>query len=174
MEILGKLGINGKILLAQIVNFFLLMYVLKRFLYQPLLNVMKEREKKIKEGVKNADKARSRLLEIEENAKKHLEKASREADRIIERAHVEGEEHKNDIIREAKDEVRILREETKMQLQKEKERIVREVREETGEIAIQIAKKIIKEKVTAEDRKRWAREIEEEMEQVKVKKEDSK
>ena len=37
MEILDKLGINGKILLAQVVNFFLLMYILKRYLYQPLL-----------------------------------------------------------------------------------------------------------------------------------------
>jgi len=166
MEILGKLGVNGKILLAQIVNFFLLMYVLKHFLYQPLLNIMREREKKIKEGVRNADKAERRLSEIEENAKKQLEKASQEADRIIEKAHVEGEGHKNDIIREAREEVRMLREEAKANLQKEKERIISEVREETGEIAIQIAKKIIKEKITAEDRKRWIKEMEEEIKQT--------
>jgi len=166
MEILGKLGINGKIFLAQIVNFFLLMYVLRRFLYQPLLDIMKKREERIKEGLKNAVKAEKRIAEAEENAKKQLEESSREADRIMEKAHIEGEEHKEDIVREAKEEIMRWKEEAKNYLRKEKERIVTEVRKETGEIVIEVAKKVIKEKITAEDKKNLIKEIEEKMNRV--------
>lgn len=163
MEILGKLGIEGKIFLAQIVNFFLLLYILKRFLYQPLLKIMKEREKKIKEGLVNADKAEKRIQEIEESAKSELEKAAREADKILEKAHVEAEEHRADLLRETQEEILRMKEETKESLRKEKERIVAEVRKETGDLAVQIARKIIKEKITAEDKHRLVAEVEDAM-----------
>ena len=162
MEILGKLGINGKILLAQVVNFFLLMYLLKRFLYQPLLTIMKNREKKIKEGLDNARKAEKRIAEVEEKVKAQLEKTSREADRILAKAHTEGEEQKEDLVREAKEEIIKWKEETKSLLKKEKERIITEIREETGEIAIAIAGKIIKEKISAQDKQKLLSEIKEE------------
>jgi F-type H+-transporting ATPase subunit b len=166
MEILGNLGINGKIFLAQIVNFFLLMYILKRFLYQPLINVMHEREKRIKEGLKNADKAEARIQEIEANAEKQLAKAAREADRILEKAHVEGEEHKKDLMRETQEEITHLKEEHKEQLKKEKERLMEEVRKETGDIAVQIARKIVREKISAPDKQKFLKEAEEAMEQA--------
>jgi len=166
MEILGNLGINGKIFLAQIVNFFLLMYILKRFLYQPLLNIMQEREKRIKEGLKNADKAEARIGEIEAGAEKRLEKAAREADRILEKAHIEGEEHKKDLIRETQEEISRLREEAKASLKKEKERLISEVRQETGDIAVQIARKIVQEKISSPDKRKLLKEAEEAMEQT--------
>lgn len=165
MEILDKLGINGKIFLAQVVNFFLLLYILKRFLYEPLLKIMKDREIKIKEGLRNADKAEKRIQEIENDAKKQLEKTAGEADKILEKAHVEAEEHKVDLLREAQEEVTRMKEEAKAALQKEKERIITEVRKETGDLAVQIARKIIKEKITAEDKNRLIKEVEEEMSQ---------
>jgi len=166
MEILGNLGINGKIFLAQIVNFFLLMYLLKRFLYRPLLDIMREREKRIKEGLKNADKAEARIQEIEANSQKQLEKAAREADKILEKAHAEGEEHKKDLMRETQEEITRLREEAKESLKKEKERLIEEVRKETGEIAVQIAKKIVQEKISSPDKRKLLKEAEEAMEQA--------
>lgn len=162
MEILGKLGINGKILLAQIVNFFLLLYVLKRFLYKPLLDILKKREEKIKETLQNADKAEKNLAKAEEKVKEQLEKANQEADRILEVAHTEGEEHKNDMLRETKDEIIKWKEEAKNQLRQEKNRLSAEVRKETVDLAIGITQKILKEKITATDRKKWIKEIEEE------------
>lgn len=165
MEILANLGINGKIFLAQVVNFFLLMYILKRFLYEPLLKIMKDREVKIKEGLNNAVKAEKRIIEIEEEAKKQMEEAAREVDKILEKAHVEAEEHKIDLIREAQEEVTRIKEEAKAALKKEKETIVAEVRKETGELAVLIAKKIIKEKISSEDRDRFLNEVEEKMSQ---------
>ena len=166
MEILGNLGINGKIFLAQIVNFFLLMYILKRFLYKPLLKIMHEREMRIKDGLKNADKAEARIVEIEEDARKQLEKAAKDADKILEKAHAEGEEHKNDLMREAQEEIIRLREEAKESLKKEKVRLLEEVRKETGKIAVEIAKKIVQEKISTTDKQKLLKEAEEAMDQA--------
>jgi F-type H+-transporting ATPase subunit b len=166
MEILGNLGINGKIFLAQIVNFFLLMYILKRFLYKPLLNIMQEREKRIKEGLKNADKAEARILEIEAKSEKQLEKTTREADKILEKAHLEGEDHRKDLLRETQEEISRLKEDAKESLKKEKELIMLEIRKETGEIAIQIAQKIIQEKISSPEKRKLLKEAEEAMEQA--------
>lgn len=166
MEILAKLGINGKIFLAQIVNFFLLLYVLKRFLYQPLLNVMKERERKIKQGIVSATKAEKRLEEIEENAKKQLGDAAVEADKILEKAHVEAEEHRKDLLRETQEEILHMKEETKELLRKEKDKIIMEVRQEAADMIVQTVKKIVGEKITAEDKKKFFGEVKEEMEKI--------
>lgn len=165
MEILGNLGINGKILLAQIVNFFLLMYLLKRFLYKPLLDIMQERQRRIKIGLRNADESEKRLREIEERSEKQFEKTAKEVDRILEKAHIEGEEHRKDIVREAQEEVTRIKEEAKSALQKEKERIIMDVRTEMGDLAVQIAKKIIKEKITDEDKKKLMDSVHEKMEE---------
>ena len=166
MEILAKLGINGKIFLAQIVNFFLLLYVLKRFLYQPLLNVMKEREKKIKQGIVSAARAEKRLEEIEENAKKKLDDATAEADKILEKSHIEAEEHRKDLLRETQEEILRMKEETEELLRKEKDKIIMEVRQEAGDMIVQTVKKIVGEKITAEDKKKFFGEVKGEMEKI--------
>lgn len=162
MEILEKLGINGKILLAQIVNFFLLLYILKRYLYKPVLEILQKREEKIKESLKNAEKVENKLLETEEKVKEQLAKASLEADKILESAHIDGENHKNDLLIAAKEEIIKMQEEAKNQLRQEKNRLTEEVRKDTVNLAIMISKRILKNKITPAERKQWIKEIEDE------------
>lgn len=167
MEILEKLGINGKIFLAQIVNFFLLMYILKRFLYKPLLDIIKKREEKIKEGLKQADLAEKKIKEVEKKVNLKLEEANKEADKILEKAHREGEDHKNDILREAREEVAKWKEETAVYLKREKEKLLNEVKQETGVLIIKAVEKILDKEASKEDRSRWNKEIQDKIESGK-------
>ena len=50
-ELFEQLGINWKLFLSQLVNFFILLFVLRAFVYKPFLAIIKERSKKIKEGL---------------------------------------------------------------------------------------------------------------------------
>ena len=70
MEIFEKLGIDVKLVIAQLVNFFILLYVLKRFAYKPVLKILEDRERKIEKGLKDAQSAEKRLHEMEEAEKK--------------------------------------------------------------------------------------------------------
>ena len=50
MELLGNLGINGKLFMAQLINFAILFFILRKFAYQPILKVLDERKDKIDKG----------------------------------------------------------------------------------------------------------------------------
>ena len=70
-EILEVFGINWKLLLIQSVNFGILLLVLWRFLYRPLVKIMGERQSVIAKGVQNARDAEERLKSIEEEKDSH-------------------------------------------------------------------------------------------------------
>ena len=81
--LLGQLGINWKLFLSQAFNFFILLIVLWKFVYKPLLIVIKERNQKIKEGLDKAEEAQIRLKEIDIISKERLKKADLESINII-------------------------------------------------------------------------------------------
>lgn len=73
------LGIDFKLILAQIFNFVVLLVILKKFLYKPLLKMLDERKKKIEEGLLNAEKIKKELEEIEKRKQKILADSQKEA-----------------------------------------------------------------------------------------------
>jgi F-type H+-transporting ATPase subunit b len=65
-ELLSQLGIDWHLLLAQALNFFLLLVVLRIYVYKPLLQMLHDRKSRIEEGVMKAEEADRRLVEAEE------------------------------------------------------------------------------------------------------------
>lgn len=86
MEILKNFGFDLPMVVAQIINFLIIFYVLKRFLYKPVMSMVKTREEKIALGLKQAEEARLKLEETIEEEKKILGKAQTEANKLIEEA----------------------------------------------------------------------------------------
>jgi F-type H+-transporting ATPase subunit b len=85
-DLIHQFGINWKMLAAQVVNFFILMYVLKRFAYQPIINILKERRKKIEEGLHASEESLRKLAETEVTRKATLLKAEEESLGIVSKA----------------------------------------------------------------------------------------
>lgn len=83
MELIQNFGINPYLLGAQIINFLIVFYVLKRFLYKPILHTLKTREATIKKGLEEAERARQLLEEAEAKESKLLQKAQAEAKKLI-------------------------------------------------------------------------------------------
>ncbi len=75
MDILNEFGIKPILLAAQVVNFLILLYILKRFLYKPILKVLNERKNKIADSLKNAEEIERKLVEISEEEQKRIAKA---------------------------------------------------------------------------------------------------
>lgn len=90
MEIFKQFGINPILLAAQVVNFVVLLFILKRFLYKPILKVLEERKKKIAESLQNAEEIEKRLLETNEKIDVMIGKAANEAQKIIDESKKEG------------------------------------------------------------------------------------
>ena len=73
MEILKNFGIQPTLLLAQIVNFTIILFVLKKFFYKPITKVLEERKRRIEESLKNADEIEAKLQKTAEKTAQILE-----------------------------------------------------------------------------------------------------
>ena len=86
MEIIKNFGLDPLLLGAQIINFLIIFYILKRFAYKPVLDILKKREDSIKEGLKQAEEGKKFLDEALEKEKKILQDANKKAEKIVEDA----------------------------------------------------------------------------------------
>lgn len=83
MEVIKDFGLNPFLLGAQIVNFLIVLYLLKRFLYKPVLEMLKNREDSIREGLSKAEEARLLLEKTKEEEREVIRKAKVEAEKLI-------------------------------------------------------------------------------------------
>ncbi len=83
LEILGKIGFDWQVALANLVNFLIILYLLKKFAFKPIKNIIQERQNKISEGLEKAEEAEVRLKDIDQIAKKLFSKAQNEALAIV-------------------------------------------------------------------------------------------
>lgn len=77
-EFFQSIGLDGKLLLSQAVNFLLLLIILRVFAYKPILKIIKERRERIEEGLTKAEEADRRLSEITTLKKEKLQEAEQE------------------------------------------------------------------------------------------------
>lgn len=79
---MDKLGISGGLLVSQIINFVLLMVILRLVLYEPVLKMLDQRKERIAQSMKDAERASAAAQEAEQEKAKILEGARREAQEI--------------------------------------------------------------------------------------------
>jgi len=149
-ELLTKLGIDWKLLIAQIVNFLVLLFVLYKFAYGPILAMLEKRQKKIEKGLKDADEAHKKLAESEEKQKDILRKARTEAKDIVEKARIQAEKAKSEIASAAKGQAEKIMAGAKTEIEQEKQKTIAEIRSEIGGLVALAAEKVIGEKIDEE------------------------
>jgi F-type H+-transporting ATPase subunit b len=132
MELLDKLGIDWRLLIGQLINFFVLLFILWKLLYKPLVGMLEKRSKKIAKSLEDAEAITLRLREVEEEVKTQIAKARGEAQILLEEAKKGGETLKKEILAEAKEKSLQIVEDGKKQLLDEKESMVRIARVEIG------------------------------------------
>lgn len=91
-QLLSQLGIDWKLLLSQAVNFFLLLIVLRLFVYKPLLQMLHDRRKRIEEGIEKAKEADIRLLEAEEMKRSKIKEGEATAMGILKKTETDAKE----------------------------------------------------------------------------------
>lgn len=86
MEIIKNFGLDPILLGAQVVNFLIILFVLKKFLHKPILDILKKRQLTIKQGLEKAEESEKLLAEASEKEKKILKDAQAEAVKMISQA----------------------------------------------------------------------------------------
>lgn len=148
------LGINWKILIGQLINFVILLYLLKKFAYKPFLTVFEQRKKRIEEGIKKADEIEKKTEEIKVKREEILENAREKSFRIIKEGEVRGEEKFKEIVVRAEKEKNEIFEKGKREIELKKHEIEKKLREEAIEMSLILSEKILEEKLNAEKDKK--------------------
>ncbi|MQN02411.1 MAG: ATP synthase F0 subunit B [Lachnospiraceae bacterium] len=137
------LKINFWDILLTIVNVLIIYWILKKFLFNRVLRVIKEREASIKDRYTEAD---NRKKEADKEKAKYLKKqsaAEEEASRIIKEARIEADKIHDKRIADAAEEADEIRAKARRDAENTKQRNLDESREAIGSLALMAAKKIL-------------------------------
>ncbi len=137
------LGINLPTLLAQIVNFAILLGLLYLVAYKPIMRILDERSRKIKESMEQTEAIKEQAAHAEEEVGKRLDAAAKEGQEIISRAMRTGEEARRRAQQEARQEAESIITRARVEIQRERDEAVDELRKEFADLAILAAGKVI-------------------------------
>ena len=143
-----------KSLIVQVVNFVILLIVLQKFLYKPLLAKMEERTSAIKRSLDEAQAARADAVRQQEENAAQLRAAYAEAASIRDQALREAEEAGRKQLEAAQAQARKLVEDTKAQLDGEIRRARDDLRRETTDLALAVAEKLVRRTLREEDHRK--------------------
>jgi len=134
--------------------FLLLLIVLKKYAWQPILAAVDERNKSIEDALKAADKAKKEMLALNTDNERILTEAKKERDALLK----EGREIKDNIIAEAKDKAKIESDKilitAKEQINNEKMKAITELKNQVAEMSIDIAEKILKSELSDKNKQK--------------------
>jgi len=140
---IGTFGLNGKIFVAQLVNFTIVLLVLWRFAYRPIVNLIEQREEKIKKSVETAEEIEKRMKESEVERNQLLKDTRVQAQELLEKADAQIETRKKEMVDNARTEVEKVVVQGKQKIAAERDAMMSDVRKEIVGMAILAAEKIL-------------------------------
>jgi len=143
VEGLAGLGINVPTLLAQVINVVILLVILYFVAYKPVMRMLDERSKRIKDSMEQADAIKEQAARSEEEVKKQLAAASREGRERIDRSVKAGEEIKEKARQGARQEAEALITRARDEIKRERDEAISELRKEVADLTIAAAEKVI-------------------------------
>ena len=146
-------------LIAQILNFLFLVFVLAKFAYKPLLNIMEERKNKIAADVEAADAAKAEAEAVKSEYAAKLADARQEAQAIVEAARKSAQAAHDKIMAEPKAEQDQVVAAAKEAIELEKQKALAAVRAQVISLSMMAASKIVEQKLGSEEDKKMAGEI---------------
>jgi len=149
MEALANLGIDWRLLLAQVVNFVIVLLVLKRFAYQPMLKLLDERTAKIEKGLADAENAGQKLSEMEIKEKAVLAEARTEAKRILAKTDEMAQKRNTTQIAETEMRVKKMLHESAVTIAEDQKKMLEEAKRELAETVLLAVEKVLREKMDA-------------------------
>lgn len=149
-------GLNNDVInlgdvLATLFIFIVLMVLLKKFAWGPLMGVMQQREELVASEIDAAENARKEATKVLEEQKALLKEARTEAQSIIEGAKKQAEVQRDEIVEAARLEAARLKESAVREIETEKEKAIAQLRDEVVSLSILAASKVLEKEISEAD-----------------------
>lgn len=149
MEVLSNIGFDWQVALANFINFLIIFWVLKKFVFGPIGDLIKKRNKIIQEGVNKAQQSETELLEAQQKASEEIKAAKSQANQIVASAKETGDETILTAQQKADKEASAILDKAHAQIEKDKVQMEKEVFEKTAGLVALGVQKILNEDVDA-------------------------
>lgn len=150
-ELINTFHIDWKLIIAQLINFVIVLGVLYKFAYKPVLAMLNDRSEKIDKSLDDAKKIEEKLAATEADHKEVIAQARREASEIIEKGNKLSEEKRAEMLVRAKEEIGQVINKEKEKMQAEKAETLKEIRTEVADLVAQSLEKILEKKFSEKD-----------------------
>jgi len=147
---MGKLGINLPLLIAQLINFGLVVLILSRLLYRPVLNALNARTARIQESIENAEQVKQQLSRAQQDYEAQIARARQEAAQILAQANERAQVQAREVIANAQAEAERIRAEANAQAQQEREQLLRGLQGQLATLVTQTASTVIGQELRAD------------------------
>lgn len=149
-----------------IVTFLVLLALLAKFAWRPLLEALEDRQAMIRKSLDDADRARLELERLHSESAQIIAQARAEADSIVTRSRADGDRLREEMKQQARAEAGMILKNAERQIQLETARALQQIRHEAVDLSVMIASKLIGRNLSKEDNERL---IEDALRQVETK-----
>jgi F-type H+-transporting ATPase subunit b len=143
--------LNTGDIFATLIIFIILMLLLKKFAWGPLMGIMTQREELIASEIEAAENSRQESQQLLEEQRSLLKEARTEAQAIVENAKKQGDVQREEIITVARAEANRLKESAVREIETEKEKAIAAVRDEVVTLSVLAASKVLGKQISEED-----------------------
>ncbi|MBI2452619.1 MAG: F0F1 ATP synthase subunit B [Parcubacteria group bacterium] len=154
-ELLGSLGINGKLLIAQIVNFLLVFWLLQRFVFKRLLDFIENRKREIAKGLEFKAEAEREV----EHTKEVLHRAQAEAQQVFREAKKLSQAMEQEQLNQAKVKAEGIVKSAKEQASREQEAALKELQGQVRGMAFAAAERVLARTISKKDQEKLTEEL---------------
>lgn len=137
------IGVNFWTALFVLLNFLLLFFVAKKFLFVPVMKMIQSRQQEIDDMYAQAQTAKDSACALEEEYRQQLSAAQETGDQIVKEAMVRGKNREEEIIRQANKEAEAIREKAAADIAREKKQAINDAKNEISSLAVEIAGKVV-------------------------------
>src|SRR5438552_937785 len=158
MDILNSLGINIGSVIWHAINFLILLVILQRFLYKPVVAMLDERSRRIRESLAQAETIREETARLEEQSRGILEEARRDGQQILAQANRTAEQIMAEARRQAQAEGERLVERARSDLARERDQAFQDLRQQIADLAVMAAGRVVRRSLDDQAHRELVRE----------------
>ena len=158
MPQLEQISIFSSLIFWSWVSFLFLLFLLKKYVYPPILQILDEREKKIKDEIDDAEKFRAETQKIKEEFAEKLQQAHDKANTIVKLAEEESRKLRDQNLQETQAKCKQMLEDAERENKRTQDKMLQEIRSHIAELTIASTEKILRKTISGDDKNRLADE----------------
>jgi len=148
------LDIHSQTTIFTIINFFILYFLLKRFLFKPINKVIVERRREISSNLQEAEENKKKAQQYRLESENRLKDSAREGKALVEKYKMQAEKIREEIIKKAEKEAKEIIDRAEKEVHGQKERAEAELREQVVSLALAVAAKAIERQLDEKEHRR--------------------